>query len=202
MQLVPKNVLIIGDWTGRLAAELENAGAQTRQCGIGELDEELPFAAEEYDCIIHLLGLGTINDLPGALIHMRNALKSGGLMMGSFPGSGSLGGLRGIMLAADRDMPAARMHPLVDRQSGAGLMQRAGFKRQVVDSHSIQVRYSSLSVLIADLRDMGLTNVLQDISPPVGKMGLLYANREFERLSSAEGKLKETFEMLTLTGWK
>ncbi|HCC27433.1 MAG TPA: methyltransferase, partial [Erythrobacter sp.] len=78
-----------------------------------------------------------VNDLPGALLHLRNALADDGLMIASFPGAGSLPHLRRAMLAAEPDRPAARMHPLIDNQAAAGLLQRALFKRQVVDSHTL-----------------------------------------------------------------
>ena len=45
-----------------------------------ELDEErpLPFA-ERFDLIASLARLDTVNDLPGALVHLRDALAPRGL---------------------------------------------------------------------------------------------------------------------------
>ncbi len=103
---------MIGEWTGTLARALAAQG-----CAVTSLepekgyDEEAPFPAGEFDLIASLGTLGTVNDLPGALIHLREALAPGGLMIASFPGAGCLPQLRAAMLAGDGERPAARMHP-------------------------------------------------------------------------------------------
>ena len=202
IQFAPENALVIGDWTERLRAHLSEQGATVRGLAIGEMDEARPFETQGFDCIVHFLGLGSVNDLPGALIHIRNALKPGGVFIAAFPGAGSLQSLRRIMVAGDRDTPAARIHPMVDQKAGAALMQRAGFKRQVVDSHTIRVRYSSLDTLISDLRDHGLTNALQDSGPAITKTARELAYDKFNDMTDIDGKLEDKFEMITLTGWK
>ncbi|WP_234032190.1 class I SAM-dependent methyltransferase [Parerythrobacter jejuensis] len=155
-----------------------------------------------FDLIVHLLGLGHVNDLPGALVHARNALTKGGLFVAAFPGAGSLATLRAIMLEADGDRPAARMHPLVDSQAATGLLQRAGFARQVVDSFPIKVRYPSITRMISDLRDQGLTRSLTSTVPPLTRASLLRAEEAFDALRDDQGKVTETFEILVLTGWR
>ncbi|MGI9464741.1 MAG: class I SAM-dependent methyltransferase, partial [Aestuariivirgaceae bacterium] len=44
-------------------------------------DEILPFADNSVDCIISLLNLHHVNDLPGALIQIARALRPDGLFM-------------------------------------------------------------------------------------------------------------------------
>ena len=201
MRLTPTRALIIGDWSDRLVVHFRALGAQTETRPIGFFDEEEPFASTRYDLIVHCLGLGAVNDLPGALLHMRNALTKDGVLIAIFPGAGSLAQLRQIMIHADGDAPAPRMHPLIDRDAAAGLLQRTGFRRQVVDSHSVTVRYSNFLQLVHDLRDHGLTSSLKDRSRPLGKSQLARAEHLFDR-SSDGGKLVEIFEMVTITGWK
>lgn len=202
MQLTPRNALIIGDWTGLLPSVLKVRGVDVNDYPIGVFDEEQPVPGGPYDLVLHLLGLATVNDLPGALIHSRNALADGGLMIATFPGAGSLPKLRQAMLAADGERPAARIHPMVDNQSAAGLLQRAGFKRQVVDSHTLSVRFSSLDRLVSDLRDHGMNNALMNSAPHICREGLARAKTAFHALADHDGKVKESFEMITLTGWK
>ena len=202
MRLDPKNALVIGDWTDLLPSVLKARGAAVTSFPIGAFDEEHPIAGGPYDLVIHVLGLSTVNDLPGALIHSKNALADGGLMIATFPGAGSLPKLREAMLAADGERPAARIHPMVDNQSAAGLLQRAGFKRQVVDSHTLSVRFSSLDRLVSDLRDHGMNNALMNSAPHICRGGLQRAKLAFKALAEHDGKVKETFEMMTLTGWK
>ena len=202
MRLEPSKALILGDWSGRLAAQLAVAGCSVTEVDPLTFDEELPFASSSYDLILHCLGLGLVNDLPGALIHSRHALADGGIMIASFPGAGSVMQLRQIMQEADAERPSARIHPMVDTSAAASLLQRAGFRRQVVDSHAISVRYSSLDQLVSDLRDHGLSNALRDVPLPLGKRGLHRAQAAFTKLADTDGKLLERFEMLTLTGWR
>lgn len=200
MRFQPARVLATGHAADQLASELAACGSQV--AAHTSLDEEQPLAGAPFDLIVSHARLDTVNDLPGALLHMRHALAPGGLMIAQFPGAGSLTALRQVMLAADADRPAARIHPQIDDRAAAALMQRAGFTRQVVDSHRMTLRYRSLDRLIADLREQALTSVLVSPAPAVGKAGLARARAAFEALRDAEGKVSETFEILTLTGWR
>ena len=162
--------------------------------------EDQPFAISEFDTIISINRHDTVNDLPGALIHIRNALQPGGLAIVSFPAAGSLPILRSSLLAAEADRPAARMHPLVDAKGGADLLQRAGWKDPVVDTRQIRVAYRSLGKLVNDLRDEGLTNVLRSRAPFFSKAAWQRANDAFMAHADQEGRVTETFEIITLTG--
>lgn len=193
----PRRTLVIGDRTGALAAALGQRGVVVDSVDpASAFAEEAPYPTGGYDLIASLGTLDTVNDLPGALIHIRNALAPGGLALASFSGAGSLPALRAAMLAADGDRPAPRLHPAVDVRAGGQLLQRVGWARPVVDSRSLSVRFSSLASLVADLRAQGLSNCLARPGPALGKAALARAAAEF-----GNGTL-ETFEILTLSGWK
>ena len=104
--------------------------------------------------------------------------------------------LRAAMLAADGERPAPRLHPAVDVRAGGQLLQRAGWADPVVDSRSLAVRFSSLDSLVADLRAQGLSNCLARSGPALTRQQLGTARAEF-----GQGTI-ETFEILTLTGWR
>jgi hypothetical protein len=142
-----------------------------------------------------------VNDLPGALLHIRKALPPGGLFIACLTGAGTLPALRQILLGADGDRPAARIHPQIDIQAATHLMQRAGFARQVVDCHSLTVTYRTLDRLLGDLRAQGQTNVLADIPPPLTRSALARARQAFADMADVQGRVAERFEVLTLTGW-
>ncbi len=192
--------LVIGDWTGALVPQLVAQGHDVMWRGPGELDEELPYPVGGFDLIVGMGTLDTVNDLPGALIHLRNALAPGGRVIVQFIGAGSLPNLRAAMLAADGERPAARMHPSVDVRAAAQLVQRAGWTDPVVDSRPITVSYRSLDRLVSDLRDQGLTSVLTSQAPPLGKAALERAREAFLDSAEPDGRVVETFEILTLTG--
>ena len=194
----PARTLLLGDWTGALAADLRAGGAPVDQPEV--IDLEAPFPLSGYDLIVVLGLLDAVNDLPGALIHLRNALVPGGLVIAHFIGGQSLPALRAAMLAAEPDRPSARIHPLVDPRAAPGLLQRAGWKDPVVDTHALTVRYRSLDRLVADLRDQGLGNALAKPATPLGKAALTRARVAFAARADADGKTPETFEIVTLTG--
>ena len=192
----PRRVLAIGD-LGQLGAAL--AGPDCEVMGtdpVAGFDQEQPFALGQFDLVASLGTLDSANDLPGALIHIRNALAPGGLAVASFIGAGSLQNLRAAMLAADGDRPAPRLHPAVDVRAGGQLLQRVGWSDPVVDSRTLSVRFASLDSLVADLHAQGLSNCLADSGPALTRTQLAVAQKTF-----GIGTI-ETFEILTLTGWK
>ncbi|MEO6389099.1 MAG: methyltransferase domain-containing protein [Croceibacterium sp.] len=195
---VPERALVMGDWTGDLAAELRSKGADVLAPMV--LDEERPFPFGDFDFIASLASLDTVNDLPGALIHIRNALRPGGRAIVTFAGAGSLQALRRIMLEADGERPAARVHPLVDVRAGAQLLERAKWTDPVADGHTLRVAYRSLDQLVADLRAQGLSSVLASAAPPLGKAALERAREAFAAAADADGRVVETFEIVTLSG--
>ena len=193
----PRNALVIGDYGGALTDALRSRGAEVREAAPEDgLDEEKPLPFAGFDFIASLGTLDTVNDLPGALVHLRAALAPGGLLIASLVGAGSLPTLRGAMFAADGDRPAPRLHPMIDVRAGAQLVQRAGFADPVADGRSLTVRYASFDRLLADLRAQGLGNVLANSGPPLSRLSYRKGRESFGNSS------KECFEIITLTGWK
>lgn len=201
MQIPPGRALVFGTGGAELARLLERRDFRVTLADPGSLDLEQPLPFGGFGLIASLAALDTVNDLPGALIHQRNALAPEGVMLASMIGAGSLPRLRGALLAADGERPAARIHPAVDARSGAGLLQRAGFSRQVGDSWTLRLRYGAMDDLVADLRTQGLTSALNDSAPPVTRAGLERARAAFLDDADRHGRVVETLEILTLTGW-
>ncbi len=193
--------LLSGDPTGLARAVLAECTETVRTVDPFDHDEEEAIEGS-FDLIASLGALDTVNDVPGALIHLRNALAPGGIVMVSFVGAGSLANLRRALLAAEPARPAARMHPMIDVQAGSALMQRAGFARQVADSYPLRVRYGALDRLVEDLRSQALTNVLTAAPPALSRAALQRAREAFVETADAEGRVTEIFEIVTLTGWK
>ena len=66
----------------------------------------------------------------------------------------------------------------------------------MIDSRSLNVRFSSLFILLEDLRAQSLSNCLARSGPALGKAALARAVEEFA------APRVETFEILTLSGWR
>lgn len=202
VRLEVRRALVVGDFTGALAAALIERGASVESVDPAHgFDEEQPYPGTGFDLVASLGTLDTVNDLPGALIHARNSLAPGGMMIASIVGAGSLPALRTAMLEADAERPSPRIHPLVDVRAGAQLLQRVGFVDPVADGRTLQVRYASLDQLVADLRAQGLSNVLARPGPALGKAALARARTAFAA-EAVDGRTTEQFEILTLTGWR
>lgn len=198
LRLAPERALVIGPCPDPLVALFQHGATQLTLDAAANPAE--PIAGGPYDFIGVIGQLDAINDLPGALIHLRQALVPGGTAIASFVGGRSLPALRAAMLAAEPDRPAARLHPMVDARAVPQLLQRAEWKDPVVDSHALTVRYASLDRLVADLRDQGLGNALARPAAPIGKAAMGRARNAFANRADADGKTAETFEIITLTG--
>jgi SAM-dependent methyltransferase len=171
------------------------------------LDEErLPFAAASLDLIVSTLGLHWTNDVVGALIQVRQALKPDGLFIGALLGGATLTELRQSLVAAETEIlggAGSRVSPFADMRDAAGLLQRAGFALPVADLDRVSVSYAHPLKLMADLRQMGETSVLAERHPRALTRALLARAAEIyrERFGDAEGRVPATFEIVTLTGW-
>ena len=181
------------DYGKRFAEAVEG-----RQCDEDRLD--LPYAA--YDLIIAPSGLDTINDLPGALILARRALRSDGLFLACFPGAPSLSTLRRAIAVADAQasIGVARLHPQIDVRSAGNLLVRAGFALPVADVETLNLSYRTLDALIADIRASGSTNVLS-LRRPVTRRWLTTARTAFAALADPDGRVREVVSLIVLTGW-
>lgn len=199
MRLEPRRALLIG------AASLSvrpSLGAQCEVVHADGADVRDTFERGEFDLIVATGWFDTLNDLPGALLLARLALRDGGMLLATIPAAGSLPTLRRVMIAADGDRAAPRIHPQIDNRAATMLLERAGFARQVVDGFGFDVRYGSLARLVDDLREQGQTSVLDSPGPALDKAALVRARTAFASLAGEDGKTVEHFELLTLTGWK
>lgn len=169
-------------------------------------EERLPFAFGSLDLVISTLSLHWTNDVVGALIQIRRALKPDGLFIGSMLGGATLTELRQSMLAAEAELTGGagpRVSPFADAYDAAGLLQRSGFALPVADVDRVTVRYAHPLKLLADLRAMGETSVLAERHPRRLTRQVLARAFELyiEKFAEPDGRVPATFEILTLTGW-
>jgi SAM-dependent methyltransferase len=169
-------------------------------------EERLPFADASLSLVTSLLALQSVNDLPGALVQIRRALKPDGLFIGCLFGGATLTELRQSLAAAESELEGGlspRISPFADVRDAGSLLQRAGFALPVTDVEPVTVRYSHPLGLLQDLRAMGLTNaLLARRRQPLRRGTLLRAMAIYaERFSDPDGKVRASFEMIWLSGW-
>jgi SAM-dependent methyltransferase len=168
--------------------------------------EALPFAAGSLDLVVSALALQTVDDLPGALIQIRRALKPDGLFLAALLGGDTLAELRESFAVAESELTGGvspRVAPFADLRDLGALLQRAGFALPVTDVDRVIVRYSSPLVLMADLRRMGATNPLIERRRVPLRRDLLARLIEVyaERFSDPDGKVRASFDIVWLSGW-
>lgn len=166
----------------------------------------LPVAAGGLDLAVSLLALHHVDDLPGALIQIRAALRPDGLLLAALMGGDTLTELRQSLTIAESEITggaAPRVAPFADVRALGGLLQRAGFALPVVDSDRVVARYADLPRLTRDLRAFGATNALVARSrAPVRREIFARAQAVYaERFADPDGRLRATFETLWLSGW-
>ncbi len=222
-------VLDIGARTGVMAPLLaERAGVETivqcdlsptmmraaraRPCTAGPArlvavaDEEcLPFADGSFDLIVSCLSLHWTNDLPGALLQARRALKPDGLFLAAILGGDTLGELRRALIEAEMAETGGagpRVSPFADVRDAGALLQRAGFALPVVDADTITVSYENALDLMRDLRGMGEANAIAERRKDFTRRStLLRAAAIYEDMFADAGRMPATFQVLNLTAW-
>jgi SAM-dependent methyltransferase len=216
------SILILGAYDGCLTqaiaaasrgAELvvtaEASAPLLRRCPAPRVqaDEELlPFRDGAFNLIASALSLQFVNDLPGALIQIRRALRPDGLFLGAVLGGATLEELREAFMQAELELDGGvspRVAPMADIRDFGGLLQRAGFALPVADSDPVTVTYASPLALMRDLRAMGAGNVLSERRrTPLRRATLLRAAEIYAGLfPAAGGRVRATFEIIHLSGW-
>lgn len=165
-------------------------------------EEALPFAPNSFDLIVASLALHWVNDLPGALVQLRRALRPDGLFLASLPGLGTLHELREALAGAEvalRGGLSPRVSPFPDLRDLAGLLQRAGFALPVADAGALPIRYRTGLALLRDLRAAGETNAVLARDPRPPPRALL--PMALAALPQGPEGIPATFRLLVMTGW-
>lgn len=165
-------------------------------------EERLPFGPATFDLVVASLALHWINDLPGALIQLRLALRPGGLLLASMPALGTLGALRTALTQAEVALTGGaspRVSPFPDLRDLAGLMQRAGYTLPVVDVEDMVLAYADPFALLRELRAAGETNavVLRNRRMP----GPTLFPMALSSIPSQGPRTPVTLRLATMTGW-
>lgn len=170
-------------------------------------DEEfLPVGESSQDLIISCLGLHWTNDLPGAMIQCRLALKPDGLFLAAILGGETLKELRIACTVAQMEREGGispRLSPLAQVRDAGNLLTRAGFTLPGVDVDEYTVKYENALQLIEHLRSMGETNALVQRNNLLKRETALATAAVYQSMFGAEdGTVPATFQVIYMTGWR
>ncbi len=169
-------------------------------------EEALPLRDGSLELVTSALSLHLVNDLPGALIQIRRALRPDGLFLAALLGGDSLIELRQAFMEAETETArgvSPRVFPTADARDAGALLQRAGFALPVVDSETLTVNYADPLALMKELKAMGAANPLIGRSKkPLRRDTLARAAAIYsDRFPTASGRVRATFEIIYLSGW-
>lgn len=171
--------------------------------GLAADPDQLDVAPGSYDLILWPGGLDSVNDVPGALLRARFALRPDGLLLGALVGDGSFPALRASLrdgaIVTGRPM-AARMQPQISLQAMGALLQQSGFALPVVDVDDISLRYPSIDGLIRDLRGAALTALMVGPVPPLARQTWAATAAAFAAAGDSSGTI-ETLRLVHFSGW-
>ncbi|GGD32907.1 class I SAM-dependent methyltransferase [Aureimonas glaciei] len=170
-------------------------------------EEALPLRDGAADLVVSALSLHLTNDTPGVLIQAARALRPDGLFLAALLGGETLTELRTSLLEAEAEIRGGvspRVPPFVDIRDAGALLQRAGLALPVTDQDRLTVRYDSMFGLMRDLRAMGMANMLTARSrvPTPRRLFLRAAEIYQERFADSDGRVRATFDIVYLSGWK
>jgi NADH dehydrogenase [ubiquinone] 1 alpha subcomplex assembly factor 5 len=169
-------------------------------------EEALPFAAGSFDLVISLLNLHWVNDLPGALLQVLQALKPDGLFLAAMFGGETLKELRRALADAEIEGEGGlspRISPFADVRDAGNLLQRAGFTLPVADVETLTVSYADPWALLADLRGMGETNAVLERRKTASRRATLFraVERYGELYRGKDDRFPATFQVIFLAAW-
>ncbi|HEX4259921.1 MAG TPA: methyltransferase domain-containing protein [Acetobacteraceae bacterium] len=170
--------------------------------GVAADEEHLPFAPGSFDLVVASLSLHWVNDLPGCLIQLRQALRPDGLLLASLPALGTGAALRTALTEAESALAGGaspRVSPFPALSDCAGLLQRAGFALPVADLETLHLAYAEPLALLRDLQAAGEANALALRDRRVPSRALFPA--ALAALPRQDSRIPVTVRLAVMTGW-
>lgn len=169
-------------------------------------EEYLALKNEAFDLVYSILGLNTVNDLPGTLKQIFNSLKNKGLFIATFWGQGTLYPLAEGLAHADEKILGGlhqRIFPFCDIKTLGSLMQRAGFTMPMADQEKIIKNYSNIWELFDDIRSFNEKNNLNSRPKTLTPKSIfLEAEIYLKKNYGNQLNFHMPFYIIFVTGWK
>ncbi len=166
--------------------------------------DNLRLMPNSQDAVISLLDLHAINDVPGYMAQVSNALKPDGLAVFAFFAGETLRELREAWLEAEQQVTGGaspRVAPMIDLREAGGLLQRAGLALPVADVDRATIRYSDAMSLMREIKALGFANCLNGRSKTFITPRLLF-QAATQYPSAEDGRIAATIEIAWVMAWK
>jgi SAM-dependent methyltransferase len=166
--------------------------------------DNLQLTAKSFSAIVSVLDLHAINDVPGYMAQLANALQPDGLAVFVFFAGETLRELREAWLAAEQAVSGGaspRVAPMIDLKEAGGLLQRAGLALPVADVDRATLRYTTPLALMREIKSCGLANCLHGRARTFASKRLLIEATTRYPLD-ADGRISTTVEIAWALAWK
>ena len=184
-------------------------------------EDDLSIKDNVVDCVLSVLGLHWVNDLPGAMGQARCTLVPDGLFLSAIFGGDTLTELRIACALAETENEggvSARVSPLAHVRDAGNLLGRAGLRLPAVDVDTLTLNYKTPMDLVEHLRMMGEQNAAIERRQTIKRSTMELANQKYvknfsalslsndddasmPKPSSSESGISATFQILYMTGW-
>ncbi|KAI0832824.1 S-adenosyl-L-methionine-dependent methyltransferase [Trametes gibbosa] len=158
------------------------------------------------EAIVSCLSLHWVNDLPGVLVQVKEALRPDGVFLGALLGGDTLFELRTSLQLAEAEREGGispHVSPMTDSRDMSNLLGRAGFTLLTVDVDEVKVTYPSMWELVEDLQDMGENNAVAGRRHYIHRDTLAAASAIYKEMHGNEdGTVPATFQVIYVIGWK
>lgn len=170
-------------------------------------DDALNLPEGGHDLIVHAMGLHWSNDPVGQMVQCARALRPDGLFLAVCFGGQTLNELRASLAEAEIAVTGGlspRVLPMGEIRDLGALLGRVGLALPVADNVSRKVTYADPVALMHDLRAMGETNALETRIRHFTRRAIIAnaVGHYTSAFSEPDGRIRATFDMIWLTGWK
>uniref|UniRef100_A0A0B6Z3B3 Uncharacterized protein n=2 Tax=Arion vulgaris TaxID=1028688 RepID=A0A0B6Z3B3_9EUPU len=170
------------------------------------VDEEfLPFKANSIDLMVSNLSLHWVNNLPGCLRQILQALKNDGVLIGSMFGSDTLHELRVSLQLAEQEREggfAPHISPFTTVNDLGNLLTRSGFTMLTIDIDQLVVSYPSMFELMYDLKGMAENNCSWSRKSQLHRDSMIAAAAVYKEMYGNDKGIPASFQVINFIGWK
>ncbi len=161
--------------------------------------EALPVADASIDLLVSSLMLPSCSSPDAAFAEFHRVLKPGGLLMFSSLGPDTLRELRASWMAVDSRV---HVHAFIDMHDLGDALLRAGLRDVVMDTERITAEYRDVATLMAELKQLGVSNAAHGCRAGLTTAAHLSAMAaEYER-RRRDAILPASFEVVFGHGWR
>lgn len=161
--------------------------------------QALPFKDRAFDCVVSSLMLQWCDDLSATFLGINRVLKNEGLFAFSTFGPDTLKELRMAWLDVDDH---AHIHTFIDMHDVADELLTAGFEMPVVDMEMITLTYSSVPLLLKDLKMIGANNALTTRPKGLtGRQTIRKLEKAYDKYRTEDGLYPLSYEVIYGHGW-